>query len=183
MKDPPNSIYKQKRLKRYANKFKCNTLIETGTYYGHTVDILKDSFQLILTVEVYEPLFLRCKQRFKNFNHIKIFLGDSSSKLDEMISYSVGRCIFWLDGYFSGEGTGKGVNNLECPLIKELTVLKNNKMDNHLILIDDVREMGKQKDYPTLEEVKKLLKDINPNFSIIIEHDCIIAVPSLENME
>jgi hypothetical protein len=56
---------------------------------------------------------------------------------------------------------------LEGPLKEELKLIKQSSNRNdHVILIDDCRDLG-QGDFPTLSEFEELIKDINPNYTII----------------
>jgi len=61
--------------------------------------------------------------------------------------------------------------------MNELNVILKQTSGQDVILIDDVRELNGAFGYPTLEEVIKKIKEINGNYNIIIDHDCLIAIP------
>lgn len=170
---PLDILYKRKRLKRLAKEFNCDTLIETGTYNGKTVHFLRKRFKKIMSVEVYKPCYDEAIKRTFGCINIELFYGDSRQLLPEMIDKIEGKCLFWLDGHFSGQGTGMAES--ECPVLEELSAIKNAKRNDHLILIDDAREFKGKNDYPALFEVIKALYFINANYSIEIKEDCIIA--------
>ncbi len=89
-----------------------------------------------------------------------------------------GRCLFWLDAHYSGNGTGRGAT--ECPIVEELKIIKSYSRNDHVILIDDAREFKGQNDYPPIFTVLELIYEINPNYQIEIKNDCIIATPHNE---
>ncbi len=62
---PPPHIVKQKIILSYKNKYRINTLIETGTCYGEMVEALRKDFQKIISIEISKELFNYCKDRFK----------------------------------------------------------------------------------------------------------------------
>jgi hypothetical protein len=170
---PMDILYKRKRLKKLGKKFNCDSLIETGTYNGKTIFYLRKRFKKIMSVEVYKPCYQDALKRVQRFKNIELFYGDSRQQLPIMIVKIEGRCLFWLDGHYSGSGTG--MSESECPVIEELIAIKEAKRKDHLILIDDAREFKGGNDYPPLHEVLKLLYDINQNYSVEIKEDCIIA--------
>lgn len=172
---PLDSLYKRKRLRKIGKLFQCDTLIETGTFNGKTIYYLRKSFKKIMSVEVYKPCFEVAQKRTNNCNNIELFYGDSQKLLPKMIEKIEGRCLFWLDGHYSGTGTG--MSNTECPVIAELNAIKKSKRNDHLILLDDAREFKGVNEYPALYEILALLYGINPCYSIEIKQDCIIAIP------
>ena len=83
---------------------------------------LHKSFDKLYSIEVYEPNYLIAKKRNIKYKNIKIYLGDSAKLLPEIISSVEGRTIFWLDGHYSGTGTGKSDTN--CPILNEIEAIK-----------------------------------------------------------
>jgi len=158
-----------------ANLFNCTTFIETGTYCGDTVAAMRGAFKIIMSVELYEPLYKMNKLRFKNYSDVYLWLGDSSIALNDMVSKIEGRALFWLDGHYSGPGTGK--TETECPIIAELNVISGHSRKDHCILIDDARCFGQDKDYPPISLINSKLISINPNYNISIKNDIIVAFP------
>jgi hypothetical protein len=172
---PPHILYKRKRIKLYAKKFNCKTFIETGTADGKTLIAVKRCFNKLMSVEIYEPNYLVAIKRTSHIKKIRLYLGDSGELLGKMIDNIDDRCLFWLDGHYSGSGTGK--SNLETPIIKELNYIKGHKQNDHIILIDDSRLFNGIHDYPDIKEIEKKLLEINSNYKILIEKDCIIVSP------
>jgi len=170
---PPPHIIKVNTLKEFQKRFDINCLIETGTHMGSTVDDVKNNFKRIYTIELSDSFYNRAVKRFSKFPHIKILHGDSSKILPDILNQISSPCLFWLDAHYSGGNTSKG--DLETPIIGELTVIKDHKVNNHLILIDDARCFTGNTDYPTLDEVFRIIKTINNNYKIEVKADIIRA--------
>jgi hypothetical protein len=171
---PDNHFYKRKRILNIREKYGYTKLIETGTFYGQMISALKGSFDNIYSVELAEYFYLMNSESFKNNNKIKIYKGDSGTKLSEMITDAGDNIIFWLDGHFSGGNTAMG--EITSPIIAELEIIKNKNLKNTCILIDDLRLFNGTDGYPTLALVEKLLKEISRDVQISYDRDCIISI-------
>ena len=62
---PPISEYKRNVIKSFAEKYNCNTLIETGTYYGGTIEALLPYFGCIVSVELSRELYDKAVRKFE----------------------------------------------------------------------------------------------------------------------
>jgi len=172
---PDNHVYKTRRIATYGKQFHCMTFIETGTFYGQTVNAVSRHYKSVYSIEIFQPLYDYNVAQFSERSNIKILLGDSVSILPPVIALIEGRAIFWLDGHYSGAGTGVG--SKPSPLIEELQMIMHARQNDHCILIDDRRLLGLDSGYPSVEEVTSLLRAINPNYTILHDQDCIVAVP------
>jgi hypothetical protein len=169
--------YKQQCLLETGWRFGCSTFVETGTYLGDTVNVMKFYFDRVLSVELSEELHKRNRERFKNFRNIILWCGSSSKLMPEILRYAGdGRILFWLDAHYSGQGTAGEMQ--ECPIMSELAAIGRENRNDHCILIDDAGCFSDKNAYPSINDVKEALLQINPSFSIIIEHDRIIALPT-----
>jgi hypothetical protein len=92
-----------------------------------------------------------------------------------MLGDARGRILFWLDGHYSGHGTACGEQ--VSPILKELNIIKCQSRHDHCILIDDVRLFVDADGYPSLEETKAKLLEINPRYTISVDGDCLVALP------
>lgn len=146
----PHSM-KQQVIRDFAQRYGIKCLVETGTYRGDMVDAMKDQFEAIHSVEVYEPLFTAARVQFARFPHIHIHLGNSADAFVSLLPTLQGPALFWLDGHYSGDGTGGGTN--DAPVMGELRQIAATGY-RHVILIDDAREFTGTNGYPTLDQVK-----------------------------
>lgn len=177
MNSPDNHIYKKRRIAAIASKYNCQTLIETGTYYGQMVNFAKKRFAKVKSVEIHRPFFLQNKKQFEGDSNVEIYFGGSQDRLSEMIDTSEGRVLFWLDGHYSGVGTG-GADDV-CPIIRELRLIAQSKRNDHCILIDDARCFVGEGGYPTIDEAFAELRAINSSYKLVVDRDCLLALPSV----
>ena len=108
-------------------------------------------------------------------NKLKLICGDSSVKLKEILSEIDEPVCFWLDAHAGASKYACG--DVDVPLLKELEVISNHHIKNHVIGIDDAHLFGKKQidkngnnicDYTevTSELVFELISKIRNNFDV-----------------
>jgi len=172
---PPNGI-KQNVLKEYADQYDLKVFIETGTYYGDTIQALKKDFDKIYSIELDQYLYEKAKKRFKLEKHIEIIQGDSSERLGEILKKINQPALFWLDGHYSGGLTARG--DKDTPIYTELEKIFDSQDLGHVIVIDDARCFGIVSNYPTIDELKKFIESRRKNVIISIQYDSIRITPN-----
>jgi hypothetical protein len=175
---PPPHIVKQMAIDEYQKKFNTKILVETGTYLGDMVEAQRDRFEKIYSVELSKKLFQRAVKRFKSYSHINILNGDSGIVLNKILPEISSPALFWLDGHYSEGITAKGVK--ECPVVEELQAILKSDL-YHIILIDDARLFNGTHDYPTLNEIRELIKKSNRHYSLTVKDDIIRLIPDIKN--
>ena len=181
-------------LQHLADLFKVRTLIETGTARGETTNVAKDIFD-VHTIEIDSKLYDFCKKRFSKNKNVWLYHGDSSKKLPEILKKIKGVALFWLDGHNSPGMTQGSVNT---PLLQELSLIKQAGIKNAVLLIDDIRCALWQKNnwellaadfgrnsralydavgtgWPSFLEIIEAVEAINPNYTIAVMGDVLIA--------
>lgn len=123
--------YFNKTTKDYPN------FVETGTYIGETIMEMQKYFKKLYTIELSKNLFDLSFQKFRDFENIQNYLGDSVCILPIICSSLEEQTIFWLDAHYCLWGSEKG--DIEVPLLEELKEIKNNYKLPGLIIIDDYR--------------------------------------------
>lgn len=127
-----------------------DTIVETGTCNGAGIDrFLKAGFLDVRSVEMEEKWYNYTAGRFTNIPNVKLWLGNSSEKLEEMLPEKPAVVI--LDAHPAGPGTAghEEIIKLEAEgkaslsdfygdniLKKELGIIKKSRY-KHLIIIDD----------------------------------------------
>ena len=151
--NPPH-VVKQLIITNYVKKYKYNTLIETGTYFGEMINAQRDNFKKIYSIELSYDLYQKAKNRFQAFSHIELINGDSGEKIKQILQQLNEPAVFWLDGHYSEGITAKG--NKNTPIEEELLHITIHPYP-HIILIDDARLFNNSEDYPTVEKIKEII--------------------------
>lgn len=178
IKNKPTPLPHKKKVKIisvYSERFHIQTLIETGTYLGQTVDDLKNTFDKIYSIELDKTLYKNARKIFFKDKGVKIIQGDSAIILPDLIKEVKTPTLFWLDAHYSGGITAKGTE--ETPILNELRSISKSKIKNHVILIDDARNFTGLYDYPTIKETKLFVSRYFPNYKIGIKNDIIRIYP------
>ncbi len=150
-----------------------NIFIETGTYDGTGLEkaLAFGNFKKLISIEIVEFIFKEAKDKFKLYNQVHLYHGDSVKVLPEILKEINEPITFWLDAHYSGGNTGYGDNY--SALYDELEIIADHHIKDHTIMIDDIRAMEtKFMDYKTLDKVKEKVLKINSNYQIeIVDSD------------
>lgn len=174
---PPPHVIKINIIDKFQSKFGSTTFIETGTFLGDMIEAQKSNFERLHSIELSEELYQKAAERFEKNNEITIHQGDSGKVLKEIVNNLNQQALFWLDGHYSGGETALG--DKECPVLEELESIFGGEIKNHVILIDDARLFKGAKDYPTIEEIGKVISDYNSKYVVKVKNDIIIAEPTI----
>ena len=173
---PP--FIKRSIILRYALDHHCKTLVETGTQYGDTPYLFRDEFDTIYTIELSSSLAAMARKRFRPFPHIQVIEGDSGQKLAELLPRLRSKALFWLDGHYSAGLTARG--SKDCPIYAELHSIASLCKVPFVVLIDDARCFGNDRDYPSLQELKNFVGELMPAYTMGVNNDIIYAVPTID---
>lgn len=114
-----------------------NFFVETGTYYGDTVNEMINHFNEVHSIELSDELYHKNVIRFDNVPNVKLHLGDSSVKLMDVVKVINSPAVFFLDGHWSGGETAQG--DKDVPLLEELKIINDSFQYKALVIIDDYR--------------------------------------------
>lgn len=150
---------------KYPNAY----FVETGSYYGAGIQKAIDAgFSRIYSIELAEPLYQYCKNRFAWNPGVHLVLGDSAKVMDKVLNEIDAPATFWLDGHYSWGETAKGDTN--SPILKELEAIAKHPIKTHTILIDDIRCCGTNDfDFVERDEIIAAILRINPAYQIHFE--------------
>ena len=153
--------------------------VETGTYYGNTALWASNHFKYVETVEFCKEIFDKAKENLKQQGNIMCYYGDSRVILDQILSQSTDKILFWLDAHWSS-GNTFGEND-QCPLLKELEMIFSDKRE-HIIMVDDARTFlsppmppNDPKQFPTIKELMDAIP--HERFHTLILEDVIYVIP------
>lgn len=149
--------------------------VETGSYKGQGIDFaLESGFKSIVSIEITELYYKLCKEKYKDNKGVIIVLGDSSKVLKSIISKINKSITFWLDGHYCEPTTTFSNEAGWFPILQELDAIKQHKIKNHTILIDDWRCFDRSYPYYTQhnisqEMIKNKILEINSNYKFSYE--------------
>jgi hypothetical protein len=131
------------------------------------------NFNEVHSIEILENIYNDRKEDFKNDSRVKLHLGDSRTKFPEILNNINKQCFIFLDAHGNIEETGP------IPLYHELDTLKNHSIKNHIIVIDDLRRIGDQKDegwkQVSVDDLVNTLWEVNENYVVFKYNDSLIA--------
>ncbi len=179
---PPYSE-KQEIILSHKEKFRLNTLVETGTFLGDTIERCKNDFNKIISFELSNTLAEKAAKRFENYDYIKIVQGDSGKLLCHELVGINEPCLFWLDGHYSSEFlmgdeyivTARGDKN--TPIVEEIKAILSHSVKNHVILIDDARCFNGKDDYPSIAELRNIIFKFRSDLSVVVKRDIVRITP------
>ena len=145
--------------------------IETGTHTGWTAEIFAENMEYVFSIEKfaennpYDP-HINFKKLYDDLMtkhpNLEILIGDTSDHLQKIIKDNSEKTfLILIDAHCPTEMS---------PILKELQIIKKYSLKNdHVIIIDDGDDFGSS-NYPTLDEIRQNLLDINPNYVIENTH-------------
>lgn len=172
---PPPKEVKQLIIRSLAEEYGIQTLVETGTYKGEMVYSQFPFFDQIYSIELSRSLFEECVKKFRKFPNIILLQGDSGKVLEQLVPQLSKPSIFWLDAHYSAGITSRG--DIDCPIEKELEAVSNSK-NLHMIVIDDAKDFVGIDGYPTIENLKEIVKRVLPMYKFHLVGGIFFIIPS-----
>jgi hypothetical protein len=167
--------FKAVMLRRVARAYGYRHFVETGTHRGDTPHDLRYTFESIVTIEIDPVLHAAAQKRFADQPHIRCVLGDSKEELARIGPSLDQPTVFWLDGHYSGTGTG-GAGSA-APLAAELGAIRQSPRNDHIIVIDDMSDFSGELGNEKLSSVIAGLEAINPQYKFYFDFDMLFALP------
>jgi predicted O-methyltransferase YrrM len=152
--------------------------VETGTYLGFTVEHVLDKFEEIYTIELDLKLHEQASAKFEAHEKVICILGDSGKKLADLLYYMDDRALVWLDAHWSAGITARG--DKDTAITAELDALGEATRRDHVLMIDDLVDFNGQNGYPTVDELKQRVREINPLYEIHlldVRRGVLLAIP------
>jgi hypothetical protein len=73
-----------------------STFVETGTFEGNSIEIVKTLFDEIHSIELSETYYEKAKERFKNEPKVKLYQGNSDQWLRILQPQLKDKSVYWL---------------------------------------------------------------------------------------
>lgn len=160
---PPN----RNLFAEYPNRI----MVETGSYRGDAIQAaLEAGFSEVRSIDIDPENTKFCKYRFDLIPRpdqkpapLKLWTGDSSDKLSEMIADINEPVTFWIDAHFQMiEGEDPGQNPF--PLLLELEQIGRHPIRTHTIIVDDWHIFYQDRVGYSKQDVKDAILKINPAY-------------------
>jgi predicted O-methyltransferase YrrM len=137
-------------LRETARSRDLSILVETGTYTGETAWAFRREFDRIETIELEPSLARLARMRFARTPSVRVHEGDSASVLPEILESLDRPALFWLDAH---PCTDRSATDAPVPLVAELAAIAAHPVDGHVVLVDDMRLMGRE-GFPAVEQLR-----------------------------
>lgn len=155
----PHSLTKLQALVRLRRVTGATTVIEVGSYKGVTTRRLSRFFEQVLSIEIDPELCEHARRRCSTRRNVTIYQGDGKVLLPQLAA-TVRNCVLFLDGHFSGDGTGHG--DEPEPVLAELDVVSPWIGNFVGLVVDDFRLFGVERGWPRKSEVMAALEQVLP---------------------
>lgn len=172
----PHSFTKFRQILAAKRLTGARVLVETGTFKGVTTSRCLPHFEMVYTIELDSNLAAAAKQRFRRSPKCVVLQGDAMEEVGKLIGdESLGRDIlFFLDGHFSGGVTAVG-EKVE-PALDVLLRIAEQKPRVAGIIVDDFREFGTQRGWPSKAELIGLAESLFGDFEIMVHLDQLLIL-------
>jgi glycosyltransferase involved in cell wall biosynthesis len=169
----------------FAERLPIDTFVETGTYRGDAIEVVKPYFERCFSVEFSEEYYIHAAARFQNDPSVTLLKGDSGVVLADLVKRIGEKSIlFWLDAHWCADENTTGEMS-KCPLVSELGSI-DHLSEESVILIDDARLFlcppGKPHDYsqwPDLNEVLAALARLSDRHNLMVINDVMVYYPRM----
>jgi hypothetical protein len=158
--------------------------VETGTFEGDTIELVRPLFPVIHSVELSEDYYRKVEKRFNDAPSVQLHLGHSAEVLRKIRPEFAGASVlFWLDAHWCvADKTAGGMS--QCPLIEELDAI-GTVGPQSIVLIDDARLFlcpppfpHEITQWPRFQKVVESLTGLSNKHEIIVANDTIMYFPS-----
>jgi hypothetical protein len=166
---PPPPPVKHAVVKEYQSRFGPRVFVETGTFAGGMIDAVRARFDRVVSIELDPGWHSRAVERFRADPGITLLQGDSGVRLREVLDALTEPALFWLDAHYSGPVTARGA--LDSPIVRELDAIRAHGVRGHVVLIDDMRDFQGRDGYPTVDEVLRWVRGVDPGSIVEVRDD------------
>ncbi len=172
---PAPNLVKYGVLRDQARRNRTPVLVETGTFYGDAIFHLRQDFSEIHSIELAPGLYRRVAGELAHLRHIHLHFGDSADLLPGLIDRLSAPALFWLDGHFCAGPSARAP--VDPPIGAELDHLLRRPPGRNVVLIDDARLFSGRDGYPSVPELRTVIRSRRPTATFVVELDIIRVGP------
>ncbi len=160
-----------------------STFVETGTFKGDTIDIVKSYFKYIYSIELSPEYYEQAKEKFEEDIAVTILQGDSAEVIKNIMpKVQEQATLYWLDAHWC-VATNTAGEQSQCPLLAEIQAIKQLNA-NSIIVIDDARlflttppKPHEITHWPSFDAVINALRQLSATHHLMVLNDCILFYP------
>lgn len=160
-----------------------DVFVETGTFRGDTVELVKDLFREIHSVELSSEYFEAACSRFEGQAHINLVRGDSAVVLAAWAAVLNDKSVlYFLDAHWCVADNTAGETS-QCPLLNEIRGIGQLNAES-LIVIDDARLFlapppapHEISQWPGINEMLEALRATSSTHRAMVLNDTIVFLP------
>lgn len=149
-----NTRQKVELLQTYRDEYDLKVLVETGLYNGRGSGMEVSGVDVYVAID-WQPDNVHAARTALEGRHAAVILGDSAFALPIALREIKEPALFWLDAHAIDDDPDSWP---DCPLLVELDAITQHRHDNeleHVVLIDDLRQLGQLRGAPTLDELRE----------------------------
>jgi hypothetical protein len=170
----PPLFHKRAIIAGYVRESRASVFVETGTHYGDTVEAIHGLVPLTFSIELHPELHRAASERFEGYPDVEILQGDSGIVLRDLAGRLPQPAVFWLDGHLTGGVSARGES--DTPVLAELRTIREEYEGSFVVLIDDARLFDGTNSYPSLEELRRFVREWDPALQFEVADDIIRIV-------
>ncbi|MBA2347129.1 MAG: hypothetical protein H0V81_02440 [Solirubrobacterales bacterium] len=170
---PASARAKRRHLLSLFQERSHSVLVESGTFLGGTVKFFLPHAERIVTVEIDDQLHRWAAMRFADEPKVEVLHGDALTHIPRAVATAESAPLIWLDGHYSGHGTGQGAELEPAPSLLGL-IAEVGPPAGTTLLVDDVRLFGAHRDFPTLHMLLSAAFDAFPAAQMNVELDSLV---------
>lgn len=142
-------------MMKLISLFYVDTLMEVGTDKGDTAAIASRFFREVHTIEPNSKLYRKAQKRFRQTPKVHCYEGHPEAVIPKILPKMKSRILFWLT----------------AAVHEDIKAIQTSGLKDAVILIDNVRLL------PKLNELKRSILEISPEYEFWILGDIAIAYP------
>lgn len=165
-----------------------DVFVETGTFKGDTIELVRDQFSEIYSVELSREYYETAVQRFDGDVHIKLVHSDSPSAMQvwgpKLSEQSV---LYFLDAHWCAAENTASISS-QCPLLEEIKAIGRLNIES-VIVIDDARLFlapplapHEISQWPSFHQIVSSLLSMSCNHELMVVNDVIVFYPKQSNI-
>ncbi|WP_145573389.1 glycosyltransferase family 2 protein [Yersinia alsatica] len=157
--------------------------VETGTFKGDTIELIRDKFSEIYSVELSNEYYEMAVQRFADYANINLVHSNSPSAMQNWMPGLINKSVlYFLDAHWCAAENTASIAS-QCPLLDEINAIGKLNAES-VIVIDDARLFlapplipHEISQWPSFHQIISALLSMSSNHELMVVNDVIVFHP------